>query len=109
MGDSGSPSDRLGVGSALTFDFIFNTAVDTSIWTAGDGSFGTGIGGGEDYGNMVVSFQSLGIDGEYSDLVAGQGPGGWATVQEVPEPMPLALMGIGLIGLGIVTRRNRKY
>lgn len=108
VGASGSPADRLGVGDSLTFDFIFNEATDYTVWTDAAASLGTGIGGGTDLGQIAVSFQSLGLDGEYSDLIGDS----WQTVVipdpvGVPEPTPLALMGLGLIGIGMVKRKQR--
>ena len=112
VGDSGTPFDRLGVGDSLTFDFIFNEATDYTVWTDAAASLGTGIGGGTDLGQIAVSFQGLGEGGEYSDLIGAS----WQSVcldcggtpfTEVPEPTPLALMGLGLVGIGLVKRRSQ--
>lgn len=52
-----------------------------------------------DFGESAVRFQNTGPLGEGSDV---------AVPNRVPEPAALALIGSGLIGLAVVTRRIRK-
>ena len=77
-------------------------------------SFNVGDSGYADLlgANMVLAFEDLAdyhTDYDYNDMVIGisdinpVGP----TTQSVPEPMPLALMGLGLVGLGMVKRRKQ--
>ena len=105
-GDRGAPASRLGIGESLTFDFIFETAVGVNVWTGTDGSSGAGFGGGEDFGQVAVSFQQLGSNGNSSDLLASNwttsnddGDDGEPRITPVSEPGALALMGLGLLGV----------
>jgi len=112
IGERDEPADRLSPGNALTFDFDF---VDDflpeddpfSIWTGEDGSLGTGIGGGEDFGQVAVSFQQLGDDGNGSDLLASNYDGNGVII-DVPEPGTLFLLGFGLLSLAVVARRKTR-
>jgi hypothetical protein len=97
-----SPMDRLEPNEDLTFDFVF-TGEDVfpdpqrpfDIWLNVDPSLGTGIGGGDDLGQVAVSFQQLGPGGGGSDLVAAD----WQQENPIPEPGTVLLMGIGLLGI----------
>lgn len=108
VGERGLPGDRLVMDQSLTFDFIFSEPVDETVWTETRESSGQGLGGGEDSGQIAVSFQQLGADGEGSDLLASN----WTTDGEDPPPPSVTepgiafLFGLGLIGLA-VSRINK--
>ena len=116
-GDALNPQNdnRLATDESLTFDFVFtqdavNYLLDVSgytsvleLWTNSETSLGVGAGGGGDEGQVAVSFQTLGADGQDSDLLASN----WGDGGQVPEPGPLALIGLGAIALGWVSRRSR--
>jgi hypothetical protein len=113
IGEDG-PGDELYPNETLTFDFVFNNAPTDpfKLWTDTESSLGNAIGGGEDLGQVAVSFQTLGPIGNDSDLLAsnwtgpfdGGGGGGGSTI---PEPATLLLFGCGLLGLAGVSRKKR--
>ena len=108
IGERVAPGDRLSPGESLlfTFDFVDGFSFPTdpfSLWTGTDGSRGTGIGGGDDFGQVAVSFQQLGSGGKDSDLVASDWDG-----TSVPEPATLVLLGSGLALMGLLGRRKSR-
>ncbi len=108
-GDANKPGDRLGAGGTMSFVINFadgSGGIDAYLaaLTGADKSAGTGIGGGNDSGQVCVSFQQLGDKGEDSDLLCSN----WGDKPpELPEPGTLGLLGIGLLGMGLARRRRR--
>jgi hypothetical protein len=108
VGQSPPLGTRLAPGDSLTFTFLFDAEFifpsdPFSIWTGTGASSGTGIGGGDISGQVAVSFQQLGNDGEGSALVASN----WGSQPTpVPEPATMLLLGAGLIGLGFFGRKR---
>jgi hypothetical protein len=105
VGERVAPGDRLAPDQSLTFDFEALGAFELTdtLWTDTDSSFGTGIGGGEDFGQVAVSFQQLGSGGGQSDLVAST----WTSVS-VPESATLILLGLGIAGVFGARRKFKK-
>ena len=77
-------------------------------------SYFTGPSGHADLfgSNYILGFEdTLNGDLDYNDMVVGisdiSALGGVTTFNTVPEPMPLALMGLGLIGMAGVKRKKK--
>lgn len=93
-----------------------NTYYSQSALNAGIDMMGSFEVGSDGYpgllgSNMVLAFEDIpGTDYDYNDLVVGVSdvsPSGEPIQQvQIPEPMPLALMGIGLLGLGFMKRKK---
>lgn len=116
VGDRDTPFDRLAPGEALSFDFDFAadffSGIESpfDIWTQTESSLGTGIGGGEDLGQVAVSFQQLGPGGGGSDLLASTWPnggGGGGQENPIPEPGTMLLLGTGLLACAMLYRRKQ--
>lgn len=120
LGDPDSQADRLGNGASLTFDLeidatyasgnSFNTNDPYRWFFNSEISDGGGFGGGDDYGQVGVSFQQLntaeGI-GEGSDLVSGNWAGGIGSPPAVPEPTSIICWSLLAVG-AIAYRRRRR-
>jgi len=103
VGDTqGTPANRLGSGDILSFTMNFTSAQTYDLFLNAGASDGGGFGGGEDSGQVCVSFQQLGDNGQ-SDLVCGEYGD---TPTKVSEPATLGLLGLGLLGVGFVRRRR---
>lgn len=109
LGEDTGPTTKLDAGDTLTFtiDFVDSYVFPSdpyTLWTLSEEACGRGIGGGQDCGQVAVSFQEVAIP-EGSDLLASN----WGSSTKVPEPGTLALLGAGLIGIGFNNRRRRQH
>ena len=109
------PDDRLGAGDTLDFDFEFDGTFEFpdepfDIWLTTDESGGGGFGGGDPSisGQVAVSFQQLGDDGEGSALLASNWEGGADSQYVIPEPATMLLLGSGLIGFAVRGKKRLK-
>ncbi len=99
----------------MEFDTTANTA-------AGVGAGGGGTGGlrasqGQNYSANGLSLGAANNDGAYVQYFSGSssgpsipippnGPGPWVPVPEVPEPISVALFGVGVAGIALKRRRS---
>lgn len=116
-GDRLNPEYLYKYPSSLTFNFVFSEnftfpSNPFSLWIGTDLSRGIGIGGGDDWGQVAVRFQRLGVNGDYSDLLASNwiyeqnGGGGGGGEIPIPEPSTIILLGMGL---AFFAWRGRKF
>lgn len=108
VGERDQPSDRLGPSDTLTFNFLFDSEftfpIDPfSLWTGTSQSLGGGIGGGEDSGQVAVSFQQLGSSGNDSDLLASN----WGSTS-VPDASVMLLLGSSFLGFAVFSRKRKE-
>ena len=107
-----SSSERLWIGitdqgTEGNWQWISGDAVTYTNWAGGEPNSGGG-GYQEDYG--VVNWVSSGGWNDLPDTGAGfqGGHRGIIEVTNVPEPGSLALLGLGLAGLGFFSRKTQK-
>jgi len=86
-------------GTTLTDVTVRSTTVNQPIWTSPFAST-----------SPVYIFKDISVDGRNSDIFGPAADAGLSSFTQsfhtVPEPMTLSLMGVGLLGLGIMRRRQ---
>lgn len=106
LGNSDMPEDRLSKLEFMTFDFNFvNSFIfpdnPFKLWSLAPMSLGVGFGGGYVEGQVAASFQSLGDNDDYSELLCST----WDYPNPVPEPSTCILVLFGIVGL-FIRRKN---
>lgn len=97
---AGPPDQRLASGEMLMFELVFSADQTLDVFRDAEATSGTGLGGGDDTGQVAVSFQGLPKaenEGNDSDLLTAGYNG--RPPQEIPEPGILLLLGTGLLAL----------
>ena len=99
--------------------FAFSTDADGNIvnWTIGVQRFGTGAlwsvndPSNPDYSGLLYDYGAVEPNWysgttQRDNAIVRNNPGTWTMTRSVPEPGTLALLGLGLAGLGITRRRK---
>ena len=106
-----------GPNSGITIEQISATQVSISL--SGSGIAYTGTSGTGSTPTVVTFTSQNNVPGTITGILALIAPGGqgfiansvsatFDSTSSVPEPMTVSMMGIGLLGLGVISRRRKK-
>ena len=118
LGENATPGDRIGPNEALIFDIEFSDSFALPadpflVWTDTNSVGGSGIGGGQDIGQLAISFQALrdstgATVANESDLLAGNwSRSGGGPPASVPLPAPLFLIAMGVLAVSWTARKQQ--